>query len=52
MITSLNDYVMKDQVFAWNKHVKLFFGCQCSGKCHQLMCFDFLLLVTRNPYDK
>ena len=33
--------VIKDQAFRWNKYVKLLFGCQCSGKYYQLMCFDF-----------
>ena len=35
--------VIKDQDFAWNKHVKLFFDCHCSWKCYQLMCFGFCL---------
>ena len=35
--------VIEDQVFAWKKKVKLFFGCQCSGKCHQLvLIFNFV----------
>ena len=34
--------VIKDQDFARNKYLKLFFDFQCSGKCSgQLMCFDF-----------
>ena len=41
MTTSLNDYVMTDKIFAWHRYIKLIFGCQCSGKCHQLICFDF-----------
>ena len=41
MTPSLNDYVVTDKVFAWPKYIKLLFGCQCSGKYHQLMCFDF-----------
>ena len=28
MTTSPNDYVVTDQVFAWNKYVKLFSGCR------------------------
>ena len=32
--------VIRDQDFAWNKYVKLFFACQCSGKC--ALIFDFV----------
>ena len=39
------------QVFAWHKYVKLFFGCQCSGKCQQLMFWFLTLLVTRKTHD-
>ena len=27
--------VVKNQNFVWNKHFKLFYGCQCSGKYQQ-----------------
>ena len=32
------------KVFAWHNCIKLLFGCQCSGKCHQfnVLNFDFV----------
>ena len=38
----IND-IIKDQVFAWNKYVKLLFGGQLSGKSFQCaLIFDFV----------
>ena len=38
----MTDWCYKRSIFALNKYVRPFFGCQwSSGKCYQLISFDF-----------